>query len=126
MGIIAENVVRAIAGDFRSTYALAREAKIDRAHLSRFLAGKGSISVAALERLIDVLWLDVSMATRMHENDIGTSTEVYAVDVGRWNPPDERRHGDCGTVETSNNPVVRDPIARPKLSPHAMAKLAKG
>lgn len=104
MGVIVRAVQDAIMQDGRSSYAIAKASGIDRAQLARFVAGKGGVSSAALERLFAV---------------IGITLTVRNV------PAQERITPQCAPI---TKPVTREAItpkllSRPQLSPRDKAKL---
>lgn len=57
MGTLRETIVKAVAADGRTVYAIARDAMMDASHLRRVLSGKASLTLDSLERLIGVLGL---------------------------------------------------------------------
>ncbi len=56
---LTEQLRSAIKGADKSVYAIAVEAKIDKSTLSRFLAGKGGLSMDGLDRLGKLLELRI-------------------------------------------------------------------
>jgi len=56
---LTDQVRRAIEKSGVSRYRICREAGIDQASISRFMAGKTGLTLASLDRLADVLGLDV-------------------------------------------------------------------
>jgi len=56
---VTDAVRRAIRTAGVSRHRICREAGIDKASISRFMAGKTGLTLASLDRLADVLGLDV-------------------------------------------------------------------
>lgn len=56
---VSDAVRRAIEKSGVTRYRICREAGIDQASISRFMAGKTGLTTASLDRLADVLGLDV-------------------------------------------------------------------
>jgi transcriptional regulator with XRE-family HTH domain len=61
---LSDEIRDAIERDGRSPYAIARDAEVDPATLSRFLAGLRAMTTDTLDRLAPTLGLHVTAATR--------------------------------------------------------------
>jgi hypothetical protein len=59
----SEQLRRAITADGRSRYAIGKAADVDKASLARFMAGKVGLSLPAIDRLVDVLGLELKPRT---------------------------------------------------------------
>ena len=56
---LSDQVRRAVDASGRSRYSICKEADIDQATFSRFMAGKVGLAMTTLDDLADVLGLDI-------------------------------------------------------------------
>ena len=61
---LSEQLRTAIDASEKSRYRIAVDAKLDHGTLSRFMSGKGGLSIDALDRLGDVLGLELTARRR--------------------------------------------------------------
>jgi transcriptional regulator with XRE-family HTH domain len=64
MSIIEDDMRKAVTASGRTRYALAKQAKIDQAHLLRFMRSDSGLSFDVFERLADVLGLRVTLTPK--------------------------------------------------------------
>jgi len=80
---LSDKMRRAILESGLSRYRIAKESGVDHAALSRFMAGKVGLSLASLDRMADVLGLDLVAR--------GPSREYPPAKRGR--PPKRKQRG---------------------------------
>jgi transcriptional regulator with XRE-family HTH domain len=61
---LSDQIRRAILDAEISQYRLATEARVDPGHLSRFVNGKGRLGLDAIDRIADVLGLEIRVRHR--------------------------------------------------------------
>jgi len=61
---LSDQIRRAVRGCEFSLCALSRAAEIDKGAMSRFMHGKGGLGIDALDRLADLLRLELKTGTR--------------------------------------------------------------